>query len=141
MAPFLPDRTIVSTALIVVVTNGVASAEGRILIYGPNGDNQPGPLIDASPDLDLSSNGDKSWSKAQTFTAGELYFLGVQFSNHTPTMRAINSTNLHPVDWSTGVTPDVVYRQFGFDFGDPPPDPYGSTVKLSVNMPMVLIAT
>ena len=92
--PFIPAQTIISSSLYINVTVLGVGALAQIVIYSDlNG--KPDTRLYQSTDLDCSTIGKKTVTTTQTFTAGNVYWIGVQTSS-TQTITGIGAAGLIP---------------------------------------------
>lgn len=89
LSPVCFPFNVVIDRLGVNVTTGVASALGRVVIYGAGANGQPlSRVFYGASDLDLSTTGAKEHTVSFTFQAGVLYWVGFHHSS-TATLSAI----------------------------------------------------
>ena len=133
--PFIPFQTMISTALIIRCTVGVASALGRVLIYS-NLNGEPNTKLYESADLDFSTTGDKTITTAFTFLAGTTYWLAFH-SSSTQTVAGIAASNMIPI-WSSSLQSyNHYYRNYTFSTGSPTPfvaDAYNSGTVANISI-------
>jgi hypothetical protein len=92
--PFIPAQTIISSSLYINVTVLGVGALAQIVIYSDlNG--KPDTRLYQSTDLDCSTTGKKTVTTTQTFTAGNVYWIGIQTSS-TQTITGIGAAGLIP---------------------------------------------
>jgi hypothetical protein len=125
----------ISTALIIRCTVGVASALGRVLIYS-NLNGEPNTKLYESADLDFSTTGDKTITTAFTFLAGTTYWLAFH-SSSTQTVAGIAASNMIPI-WSSSLQSyNHYYRNYTFSTGSPTPfvaDAYNSGTVANISI-------
>lgn len=94
--PFTPRADITVDRLAVNVTTGVASAQGKIVVYSADAKGRPDAKLAETGALDFSSTGVKEGTVALTLRKGRTYWLGVRHSS-TATLSS----------WVGGATPDI----------------------------------
>ncbi|EEW24417.1 DUF2793 domain-containing protein [Rhodobacter ferrooxidans] len=94
--PFIPRADITVNQAAVYVTTLIASALGKVVIYGADANGRPGSLIQETADMDFSTTGVKSATIAQTLRQGRTYWIGIRHSS-TATLSA----------WPLTATPDL----------------------------------
>ena len=87
--PFTAFCTLSIDQIGVAVSTAVASAQGKVLIYGSDADGWAGPLLYESAALDFASTGYKFETLDFMFQSGTRYWVGIRHSS-TATLRAIN---------------------------------------------------
>jgi len=92
LMPYIPIVTHTSTGLSIDCSSAIAGSNARILVYS-NNNGQPGTKIVESTNLSTAAIGIKTFSTSQTFTAGEIYWIGVHTSS-TQTLRAVPVANM-----------------------------------------------
>lgn len=136
MAPFYTSATLRIDQIGVAVSTAVASALGKIVIYGSDANGWPSTLLyEGSSDLDFSTTGYKSHTLDFTFNSGTQYWLGIR-SSSTATIRAINTSsavNLG-VNGSSGSNYFTVLRRT-ITYADAAPNPWNFlTVDRAANI-------
>ena len=122
--PFVPRGDFTADLIAINVTTGVASAQGKLLIYGSNALGQPTNRIFESAALDFSTIGFKTASISVTFRKGQVFWIGIRHSS-TATTTA----------FAAGATPDLTTSDLNVQlrkvlrrtlaFATAAPDPWG----------------
>lgn len=94
--PYLPREDIAINQLVVNCTTAVASAQGKIVVYGSDANGRADGLLLETGVLDFGTTGVKVATVNLTLKKGEVYWLGVRHSS-TATLSA----------WATTSTPDI----------------------------------
>jgi len=136
--PFVPGQDIAVDRAAIDVTTAVAAAESRIVIYDSDGaGGVPSTRLYDSAEQDCSTTGLKEVTLDFTFQAGKLYWVGVH-NKSTATLRAIGVADLRPIG-VIGTASGAVYTAYRVQsvFGTDSPDPFGTPIRINVNMPQV----
>jgi hypothetical protein len=94
--PFVPRASFAVDRLSVNVTSGVASAQGKLVVYASDANGRPDAKITETADLDFSSTGLKEATVALTLKRGVTYWLGLR-----------NSSTATLSTFTGGGTPDI----------------------------------
>jgi hypothetical protein len=94
--PFTPRADISVDRLAVNVTTAVASALGKIVVFGSDAKGRPDAKLAETADLDFSTTGVKDGTVALTLRKGRTYWLGIRHSS-TATLSA----------WDTRASADI----------------------------------
>jgi len=130
--PFIPAQTITCSSLYINVTFLGVGTLAQILIYSDlNG--KPDAKIYQSTDLDCSTIGKKTVTTTQTFTAGNVYWIGVQTSG-IQSLTSITAAGL--------ITPYIVTVSPGTSYFITPaygsaPNPFGSPSNSTGSVPFI----
>lgn len=112
VAPLIVPTDITISAMNIEVTTGVASAQGKIVLYDSTSAGVPNALITASGDLDFAtSSTTRTYTYAYTFKAGVVYWLGIHHSS-TATLRSVNVGALRQLGVVSGgsANNNTIYR-------------------------------
>lgn len=94
--PFIPRSDLVIDQAAVNVTTGVASAQGKVVIYSADANGRPDALLLETGNLDLSAAAVASVAASITLREGITYWIGLRHSS-TATLST----------WALGGTPDI----------------------------------
>jgi len=130
--PFVPRGDVTADLIALNVSTAVASAQGKLLIYGSNALGQPTNRIFESAALDFSTTGFKTAAISVTFRKGQVYWIGIRHSS-TATLTT----------FATGATPDLTTSDLTLQlrkvlrrtlaFATAAPDPWGYLSTETVN--------
>lgn len=88
LAPYYTSSTLAIDQLGVTVSTLIASAKGKVVVYGSGSNQWPDTLLYETGDLDFSSTGYKYESLTFTFQSGTQYWVGIH-SSSTATLRTV----------------------------------------------------
>ena len=147
LSPWIPRRTFTPSTLGIVPTTGGAGAAGKILVYSADADGWPDALIYDSGSLNLNVGTATHLSAANTvtFSAGSVYWVGVQFDSTAATLRTIVQTLVLDIG-GLGTSPiaaglSTLVRRTGLTFASPP-NPWGglaSSTVVVLDLPWLVI--
>lgn len=130
LSPFIPRVSFTPSTLGIVPTTGGAGAAGKILVYTSDAAGWPSARVydSGSLNLNVGSATHLSAASAVTFTAGTLYWVGIQFDSTAATCRTMNLGSVLDIaglgtsPTAAGVT--TLVRRTGLTFASPP-NPWG----------------
>jgi hypothetical protein len=137
IAPFMFPRDVTIDRLAVVVSTGVASAQGKIVLYAVDASGLPADLIHESAALDFSTTGSKTAPVDLSFTTGQLVWWGVRHSS-TATIRALSAGGALPLPYaSPGDNGPATVLRRTLAFATPAPSAWGWNIaELTANVAM-----
>lgn len=105
--PFIPMNNLTVNQFNIEVTQSAAGQSARVVIYSDlNG--KPSSKLYESANIDISTTGYKTVTMSYSFTAGTLYWIGIQANGNNGRLRAVLNTNTM-LSWSVASTTSTSY--------------------------------
>lgn len=86
LSPFIFQNAVTISAISFVVNTPQVSQNMRVLVYNNNINVPSGKLLE-SPNIGVDTSGVKTYSVNYTFNAGQVYWIGIQASGNSVTLR------------------------------------------------------